>query len=243
MECVAGAWDTRDYCLSVADQTDPDRLAETAYQAVCRSDFSRPGFCLIALGVDANSRAARRLMVELYNALHLRHRRDTGRDLAVMLAGRFDQQTTTKLHRDGGAEQSVLLLGYEPTPVRSELAIADYSRCAHDHGMAPAELLDRHNPMFNAGARMLEPYTTAVRCFSHDRYCVLLLNNSVADYSSTSPAWQGVLHTARIDSPSDVHRRVVNSMMVASTSPHSKEGLRAEEFEDFVTTDIVHCRF
>ena len=46
--------------------------------------------------------------------------------------GRFDSQTTTKFHLDGAPDEAFLMLGYEASPVRSELAIADYSKAARD---------------------------------------------------------------------------------------------------------------
>jgi len=38
---------------------------------------------------------------------------------------RFDQQETTKFHLDGAPEQSMLVLGYEPSRVQSRLPTAD----------------------------------------------------------------------------------------------------------------------
>ncbi|WP_156345023.1 hypothetical protein [Verrucomicrobium spinosum] len=53
-----------------------------------------------------------------------------GEPLEYVSMGRFDQQNTTRLHLDGAPARSFLMLGYEPTSVRSEFCIADYSRCA-----------------------------------------------------------------------------------------------------------------
>ena len=76
-----------------------------------------------------------------------------------MSAGRFDQQVTTRLHRDGGPDECFLMLGYEPSAIVAEIGIADYSKCAHDMGLSASEFLDHYNPMFAAGEDLLRPYT------------------------------------------------------------------------------------
>src|SRR5262249_20626061 len=148
-------------------------------------------------------------------------------------------QASTKPHRDGGPAECFLMLGYEPSEVRSELALCDYARCGFESGITPGEFLERHNPMFAPGEQLLQPYTTPVACFSNGRYQILLVNNSVALYSASLPAWQGVLHTATILNPSDSSRRVVNSMMVASVPVGTPETLSEGHLEEFATTRVI----
>jgi hypothetical protein len=45
--------------------------------------------------------------------------------IKLSLAVRFDQQVNT-FHVDNAADQSFLMLGYEPSEIESELHIADY---------------------------------------------------------------------------------------------------------------------
>lgn len=230
------SWSAADFCMA----TSPDEarrhlsnLAETVYIRVCRARFNSPGFCLIDLGAAASSPSLRRLMVELKEQLRIIHRSRARRDLVFRSAGRFDQQVTTKLHRDGGPDECFLMLGYEPSPVASEIAIADYSKCAHDMRLTPNEFLGKFNPMFAVGEELLRPYTTRVACFSNRNFQILLINNSIASYAGEEGegAWQGVLHTATIRNPSEAQRRVVNSTMIASVplgtpEPLSEEGLQ-----------------
>jgi hypothetical protein len=233
-------WKPIDYCL----KTSPDRMepiATEVYRRVCRSDFADPGFAVVDLG-DADSRTLRRAMIELKSALDALHQAQTGRDLAYLSAGRFDQQVTTKLHRDGGPVECFLMLGYEPTPIEAELALADYTRCAYDRGLTPAEFLERHNPMFAAGERLLEPYTTRLACFSNRRAVIVLVNNSEAAFDPTGRSWQGVLHTATVLNPSEALRRVINSTMITSVAPGASKSVTAEELETFATTGLVRRR-
>src|SRR2546425_5811636 len=212
-------WSPADFCTTATAPTDaedpsPSALAASVYDRVCRTNFNSPGFCLIDLGANTSSQWLRRLMVALKRQMDCIHRSRAGRALVFLSVGRFDQQVTTKPHRDGGPDECFLMLGYEPSHVPAELAISDYSKCAHDMGLTPSEILENHNPMFAAGEQLLQPYTTRVSCFSNRSFQILLINNSIAPYSQDATSWQGVLHTATIQKQSDVLRRVVNSTMI-----------------------------
>lgn len=232
-------WSSREYCLT-ADALASD-LSETTYDLVCRVDFSAPGFCLIDLGPNTTSQTLRRFMLSLKAAMRAIHSARTGRDLVYLSAARFDQQVTTKLHRDSGPAECFLMLGYEPSPVSAELALADFSLCAHEMGLTPEQLLARHNPMFGPGEDLLRPYTVPVECFSSQSSQVLLINNSIAEFGAAG-GWQGVLHTATVHNPSDAQRRVVNSTLIASLPAGSRETVSADEQEQFATTDVIRRR-
>ncbi len=235
-------WLMADYFRMVTTESLSDQLAAEIYGLVCRVDFASPSFCLVDLGPDISSPSLRRFMVSLKRALQAIHQTGGRQDLVFMSAARFDQQTTTKLHRDGGPDECFLMLGYEPTAVRSEVDLADYSRCARDLGLTPTEFLNKHNPMFGPGAELLRPYTTRVEGFSNQSHQVLLVNNSMAAFSSDGSSWQGVLHTATIQNPSDDHRRVVNSTMIASVPLGTPEPVSMAEQGEFMNTTTVRRR-
>ncbi|MCE9544753.1 MAG: hypothetical protein K8T25_04435, partial [Planctomycetia bacterium] len=71
---------------------------------------------------------------------------------------------------------------------------------------------------------------------------ILLINNSVANYSEENGSWQGVLHTATVCQPSDEQRRIVNSMMMASVHLGTEEPVSAAEQLRFVEWTVVHRR-
>jgi len=235
-------WKSDDYFRDVSSSEMTYQCVSDIYRLVCRTDFSGPGFCLLNLGRDVSSEALRRFMVSLKWRLQAVHQVRRSRDLVFLSAARFDQQTTTKLHRDGGPDECFLMLGYEPTEVRSEVVLADYSRCARDRKLTPTEFLEKHNPMFGPGAELLQPYTTRVEPFSNETAQVLLINNSAAAFSDDGSTWQGVLHTATILNPNDDKRRVVNSMMVASVPLGTAEPVSLAEQNEFLTTTIVRRR-
>ena len=151
--------------------------------------------------------------------------------------GRFDQQVTTKPHRDGGPDESILMLGYEPTLVQSRVAMSDYSKCAHDLRVTPAEFLDDFNPMFASGQNKLAEYTTTIDDFDNKSYQILIINNSMSSVGEQRLV--GVLHTAEIIDPIPDLVRVVNSTMIASAPQLVDDGVSESEQAEFVTTTVV----
>ncbi len=131
------------------------------------------------------------------------------------------------------------MLGYEPSEVAAELVMADFSKCAFDLGMSPGEFLEKHNPMFKAGQRLLEPYLTRVSCFRHDRANIVVINNSLPSDCSDSASWKGVLHSATIPQPDESRRRIINSTMIASVPLGSAEPVSASDLQEFISTSAV----
>lgn len=213
------------------------QLASDTYPKVFRTNFGQPGFALVNLGPDCGSVQQRRMMVELkqrFGRLEQTHRQ---RRLVYQSLGRFDQQVTTRPHRDGGPDESILMLGYEPSAVRSRISMSDYSQCAHDMGLTPAEFLDHHNPMFADGEKRLETYTTAVTEFDNSCFQILIINNSQTPIGSGRLL--GVLHTAEIINPNPDQLRIVNSTMISAASPPSDEAVLPAEQQSFISTDVI----
>lgn len=218
------------------DTTTPSILAAAAYHRVFRTDFEQPGFAIINLGSCFGSQEQRRLMVQLKGEFAEKGRERCGRTLVYQSLGRFDQQVTTKPHRDGGPNESILMLGYEPTVVPGRVYMSDYSRCAFDMGLTPAEFLNRYNPMFPDGQERLTNYTTEVADFDHSSFQILIINNSIVPQGDNQ--LQGVLHTADIIEPDREQLRVVNSTMIGS-GKGVKSAVSDSEVDDFTTTDMI----
>ena len=228
-----------DPCL-ITSRAGLNGLASDVYERVCRTDFSMPGFCLVNVEDCQDSMAFRQAMLELKLALAEVHKSKTGETLIYLSAARFDQQTSTKPHLDGGPEECFLMLGYEPSTVSSEVEITDYSRCAHELGLTPKEFMAKHNPMFRSGFEMLRPYATRIPCFASDHYQIICINNSSSPYDPRGGLWQGTLHTAKILSPDESARRIINSTMIARAAFGSSDAISEQEIRDFVTNSIVH---
>ena len=131
------------------------------------------------------------------------------------------------------------MLGYEPTDIVSEVALADYSQCAHDLHITPDEFLAKHNPMFAPGAKLLENYITPLSAFSNKNFQIILINNSLTPLEGSSAGWQGVLHTATIVTPDQSKRRIINSTMLGVFPAGTPEAISEADQLGFMTTTLV----
>lgn len=210
--------------------------AERIFDTVWRFDFSAPGFCLLDLGAEVDSHRLRALMLELKERLSEVGSRRCGLRFAYRSLGRFDQQETTKFHLDGAPDQSLLMLGYEPSKVRSRLSLADYSRCAHDLGIEPKRFLDEFNPMYRKGEELLARYITERPRPEEGHARILLINNSSLPHTDARTNPLGVLHKAEIINPDESERRIVNSVMLTTGGP---EEVGEETLRAFVATEEI----
>ena len=120
----------------------PDQaVGERAYNLAWRFDFTAPGFCLLEVRPSVDSHTLREWMVSLKRHLSEVAQRRTGKPFLFRSMARFDQQETTKFHLDGAPDQSMLMLGYEPSQVQSRLFLGDYSRAAFDLSITPQKFL------------------------------------------------------------------------------------------------------
>jgi hypothetical protein len=117
----------------------------------------------------------------------------------------FDQQNTTRFHRDGGPDNSYLLLGYEPSLVPSTLHIADGWRAATERGESVEDFFRAHPLLSPDLGTVLLPYTTAITAFDHRRPFLVLINNSIKS---------GVLHQATIVEANLAAPRTIHSWML-----------------------------
>ena len=158
--------------------------------------------------------------------------RRTRKPFLIRSMGRFDQQETTKFHVDGAPPESMLVLGYEPSNVRSRLFLADYSRAAFDLGITPQDFLRDRNPMYRKNEELLARYVTELPQTDEDHGYVVVINNSSAPFAQGRMNPQGVMHMAVIDTPSETEGRIVNSMMLVTEG----EEISQDGQEEFVRT-------
>ncbi len=241
MKTETRSWTPESICLRPTT-LDVHGIAEDIYNRTCRTTLDEPGFCVVHVGNAVSSVAFRQLMVDLKREMAAIHAARTQDTLVYVSAARFDQQESTKPHLDGGPEQCFLMLGYEPSEIRSELEIADYSKCAFELGLTPQEFMAKHNPMFQSGYDLLRPYATRIPCFSPTEFQIVSINNSSAPYLADGSNWQGTVHTATILAPDGTKRRVINSTMIARAAPGTHDAMDAMAIEHFVHTSEVKRR-
>lgn len=156
------------------------------FRRVWRSSTAAPGFAVVVLDSPVSSRELRRAMWELVEPFPVR--------FAPERLGRFDQQVSSKFHRDGAPDLSLLLLGYEPTTVRSRVFVADAATAARQAGIGVREFLAAFNPMFPAGEDKLRPFVTDLDVPTAAAH-IVAVNNSVE---------LGLLHRAIINQKKNV---------------------------------------
>jgi hypothetical protein len=200
-------------------------VAPEVFRRVWRTSFVEPGFALLRFAREVTSRELRRAMVELVGAFPVA--------FVPERFGRFDQQVSSKFHRDGAPPASLLVLGYEPTSVRSRFWVADASAAAVRAGMNVSDYLAANNPMFPAGEQNLDPFVTELGLPYRESFLVVL-NNSLLPVGEDSPL--GLLHKAVIPSPDSTGRRVINSI---GFTPRAEgvPGLPRGELDRFLTRD------
>jgi hypothetical protein len=214
----------------------PDHAtAEKVFDLVWRFDFSSPGFGLLDIGPGVDSHILRSWMVELKERLSEVSVRRGGQPFVFRSLARFDQQETTKFHLDGAPEQSMLMLGYEPSQVRSRLFLADYTRAAFDLGITPQQFLNDLNPLYRKGEELLGRYVTELPQPTDGHTRILFINNSSLPFTEDRTNPLGVMHKAIIVTPNDAERRIVNSTMLVTEG----DEIGPEKQREFVTTDKI----
>jgi hypothetical protein len=228
-----------EYLVKSAPAEDFQEQVSRMFRQTCRVGWDESGFSLLSLGTEGGSSGLRGAMLAILDELSRLCEVHFGAPLVPLSMSRFNQQASTKPHRDGGPARSLLLLGYEPTSVQSELRIADYSQGARDRGLTPLEFLDRHNPMFHSGQNLLLNYTTLVREFDPAQFQIVLINNSSCALGDADPAWQGVLHQATVPDPRDDAIRVVNSIQLTLDSSDKEQPITSDERTLFLHDDAL----
>jgi hypothetical protein len=208
-------WAADDYSLTLPAEPGA-AVAGRVFDLVWRLDLGAPGFCLLDAGSGPDSPTLRAWMVRLAERLSEVAVRRVGYRFGVRAVARFDQQVTTKFHLDGGPDRSALVLGYEPSLVRSRLLLADYSRAAFDRSITPEDFLRDHNPMYWAGEDALAPYVTELPAPAAGHSRIVVVNNSSLPFTPARANPLGVLHKAEIVDPNPAERRVVNSILIAT---------------------------
>jgi hypothetical protein len=209
--------------------------AERVYDLVWRFDFAAPGFCVLDAGPGVDSHTLRSWMVNLKQRLSAVGVRRGGKPFVFRSMARFDQQETTKFHLDGAPHQSMLMLGYEPSKVRSRLFLADYTRAAFDLGIAPQQFLSAFNPMYRQGEAWLGRYVTELPQPDESHARILLINNSALPFTEARTNPLGVMHKAEIVTPTESERRSVNSTLLVTEG----EEIGQDQQHDFLTTDKI----
>ncbi|HJZ58805.1 MAG TPA: hypothetical protein VKE74_27935 [Gemmataceae bacterium] len=224
MNATSPPWSETAYRIDLPHPVPDDLPGPTAelFGWVWRTTLTEPGFALVRFSGPVGSRDLRRVLFQLVEALPVRFTPER--------LGRFDQQVSSRFHRDGAPAASLLLLGYEASTVRSRLFVADAHRAAVEAGLGIREYLAAFNPMVPVGEARLGPHATEL-AVPHGESYVVAINNSLMPLEPANPL--GVLHKAVIVTPDLAARRVINSvglMLADDTTTTPKDAAAVEHF-------------
>jgi hypothetical protein len=208
-------------------------LIDLAYKIVFRKEYSYSGFIVFDFGKHYTSSELRQRMVDIKNGLGDCLIRDKNLKLNYQWMGRFNQQETTKFHRDSAADQSFLMLGYEPSKIKSRLFFADYMQLATSLNLSPDEYFQQYSPILLDNEKHLDKYITEVEDFDETTYKIVLMNNSC------SVDTLGVLHKASIVNKDTSIDRIINSTMLVTSSIEEQDSFTPEQQKEFIFTDII----
>lgn len=203
------------------------------FRRVWRTTPHEPGWAVLVPVAPVDSHTLRREMLRVLAALSAEAERVGRPPFVVERLGRFDQQVSTRFHRDGGPAASLLLLGYEPSRVVSRFFVADAARAAEAAGMGVNAFLTANNPLRPAGEAALGDVTTELT-WPADRGAVVIVNNSLfPDGEPGQPL--GLLHKGLIAHPDPTASRLINSIGAMPADEPACHPLPASELEAFVS--------
>lgn len=208
------------------DSQNTSPVALEVYKRVWRKTLEQPGFAIVRFAHSIDSKSLRKTMFAVVEAFP--------EQFVVERLGRFDQQVSSKFHRDGAPLASFLLLGYEPTSIRSRFWIADCSAAAVAEGIELDQFLAKYNPMFATGEKKLDPFIIELD-LPHGESFLLAINNSLLPFDSARGNPLGVLHKVVIGEPDPGIRRVINS--IGLTLPSENISKLDAGIKKFLTQD------
>lgn len=205
------------------------------FSAVFRSNYDELGFVVLSFEEEIDSRFLRKCMVELKIGLSKKCEETYKEQLDYYWLGRFNQQNTTKFHRDNASKDSYLMLGYEPTQIESKLYFADYHKLIFDKKIAIDKYYELYNPIFKDGEELLKAYIHEVENFDNKKAKIVLMNNSDLNSNKTF----GLLHKAKIINKDLKKNRIINSMMLY-LNPTNEPNNKTEKDENwFLNTEEI----
>ena len=214
-----------------------NRLADL-FSDIRRASSSTPGYYHVVLPPELSSHDLRTAMITVGDHLIAKMRAEAGISLDYFSLGRVDQKRTTKIHLDGAPPKSILILGYEPSPIASSVAVIDFSRYCRDQGISTTSFLARYNPMYSDGVEFAA-YTTSITGFVPTSNNLLVINSSSCDCGSESMC--GVMHWAGVEPGSGP--RVINTANLAELAGTGQHALDEMDKMRFVELSDLNVSY
>ena len=188
------------------------QLAEKSFKSVFRTTIEAPGFVHLVFNKEEFTPFQfRALMIALKKEISKHIVSTSQQKLSNHWLVRFDQQVDTPFHVDNAAAHSILMLGYEPSEVESELQLADYHAYAQKTFEKPTNYFHKFTPIFKDDEEKLIPFITKIKINTKEQYSIVIMNNSSPTLEATT---LGVFHKAIMLTKDAKKSRIVNSMVL-----------------------------
>lgn len=187
-------------------------IAEKSFKSVFRTTTEAPGFVhLVFSNKEMTPYKFRSIMIDLKKELLKLSVSTFNKKLSYHWLVRFDQQVNTPFHVDNAANQSILMLGYEPSEIKSELHVADYHAYANKAHKTLEDYSNKFTPVFKDDEDLLQPFISKINLVNEDNYSIAIINNSSPKSNIET---LGMYHKALIRNKDLGKSRVVNSMVL-----------------------------
>lgn len=211
-----------------------EEALDKIYRAVFRPTTNEPGFYHLDLGTEIDSKAFRKQMVELKERLSRTCQLHQNKQLNYQWMSRTNHRNSSQFHIDTAPEQSILMLGYEPSTVESKVYLADYTRFLEENELSAQDYFRNSiNGNFAPNDEELTPYVSELTPFPKDHYRIVVINNSRSFGQKT----YGVFHRGEVPDNLVQEDRLVNAIMLAVCESGIEETYGDHMIKNFMTTD------
>ncbi|WP_452230802.1 hypothetical protein [Lacinutrix sp. MEBiC02404] len=211
-------------------------IANKSFQTVFRTTTKAHGFMhLVFSKKEITPYQFRSIMIDLKKELSKLSVSKFNKKLSYHWLVRFDQQVNTPFHVDNAAEQSILMLGYEPSAIKSELHLADYHAYANKSYKTPEDYFNKFTPVFKEKEDVLQPFISKIKSVDNDHYSIVIINNSSP---KANVGTLGLFHKALIIKEDLSKSRIVNSMVLNLVSKDKITEDQQKE-NDFLNTNLI----
>ncbi|BBM82982.1 hypothetical protein [Candidatus Uabimicrobium amorphum] len=208
---------------------------EEIFALVFRCDFSTPGFCIIDLGKEIDAKQLKKAMMEIKKNFNDLYYHRFGKYLYYLSMDRTSRQFTTKFHLEATMDQeSILMLGYEPSVIKSALHVGDYSKYIYDHQLDAQTSMKNLLQIFGQNP-CAENYITKLN-IQHQHFQIIVLNNSFFPEKVDGRHMLGVMHKGVVPHPLKEETRIINAIALGITNESCEEIQTEKNFmamEDF----------
>ena len=211
-------------------------IAKKSFSTVFRTTTEALGFMhLVFSKKEITPYQFRSIMIDLKKEFSKLSVSKFNKKLSYHWLVRFDQQVNTPFHVDNAAEQSILMLGYEPSDIKSELHLADYHAYANKAYKTPKDYFNKFTPVFKGDEDVLKPFLSKIKSVDNDHYSIVIINNS-SPKSNTDTL--GLFHKALIIKEDLSKSRIVNSMVLNLVSIDTITEDQQKE-NNFLNTNLI----